>query len=133
MSIGQYEIARRSGGARAIDARQANDRIAEKAERLRCVSRVPMMCECSDRDCRAVVMIRLEDYHATRRDGDAVLTARGHAAAYEAVRSDSRQFIVAPGHDLPEIEKVVAQERGYQVVRKQGEAAEYVADRDPRN
>ncbi len=79
MTIGQYEIARRSGGARAIGARQANDRIAQKAERLRFVSRVPMLCECSDSHCRAVVMIRLEDYYAIRRDDAALLTAPGHS------------------------------------------------------
>jgi hypothetical protein len=62
-----------------MDARQANDRIAEKAERLRFVSRVPMLCECSDSECRTVVMVGLEDYHAIRRDDDALVTAPGHA------------------------------------------------------
>jgi hypothetical protein len=52
---------------------------------------------------------------------------------YEAVRSDPRQFIVAPGHELPEIEAVVARNRAYQVVLKEGEAAEFVAERDPRS
>ena len=80
MTIGRFDIAKRAGGTRPIDARRANDRIAEKAERLRFVSRVPMLCECSDQDCRAVVMIGLEDYHAIRRDHDAFLTARGHAS-----------------------------------------------------
>ena len=204
-----------------MDARQANDRIAEKAERLRFVSRVPMLCECSDRDCRAVVMVRSRGlprdpprrgrlrYRARPcgrrvppRVGDAGLrrpprrlaprrrraslgvdgltrnaagperdalpggeradragrrrgSSRDDAhvyeflcecsnsdctlllpltiAEYEAVRSDSRQFIVAPGHDLPEIEEVVARNAGYQVVRKQGEAAEFVTERDPRS
>ena len=69
-----------SGGGLLMDARQANDRIADKAERMRFVSRVPMLCECSDRDCRTVVMISLEDYHAIRRDRDAFLTAPGHSA-----------------------------------------------------
>jgi hypothetical protein len=63
-----------------MDARQANDRIAEKAERLRFVSRVPMICECSDGDCRTVVMVGLEDYRAIRRDNEALLTAPGHSA-----------------------------------------------------
>jgi hypothetical protein len=84
-----------------MDARQANDRIAEKAERLRFVSRVPMLCECTDRDCRKVVMVRLEDYHAIRRDPDAFLTAPGHSAetshvetetaGYDVRRDDSRR------------------------------------------
>jgi hypothetical protein len=70
-----------------MDARRANDRIAEKAVRMRFVSRVPMLCECSDSDCRAIVMISLEDYDAIRRDGDAVLTASGHVAEESRRRS----------------------------------------------
>lgn len=83
-----------------MDARRANDRIAAKAERLRFVSRVPMICECSDRDCRTVVMVRLEDYYAIRSDEEAILTAPGHAtgeshlesetAGYDVRRDDSR-------------------------------------------
>lgn len=94
MTIGGYDIARRSGGARATDARQANDRIAEKAERLRFVSRVPMLCECSDRECRTIVMVRLEDYHAIRLDDDAFLTAPGHASAESHLESET------PGYDV---------------------------------
>lgn len=77
-----------------MDARQANDRIAEKAVRMRFHSRVPMLCECSDRDCRAVVMIRLEDYRAIRRDEAAFLTAPGHAAEKSHVASEM------PGYDV---------------------------------
>jgi hypothetical protein len=61
-----------------MDARAANERIAEKAERLHFVSRVPMLCECSTPSCREVVMIGLEDYHRIRSDPDAFLTAPGH-------------------------------------------------------
>jgi len=70
-----------------VDARQTNDRIAEKAERLRFVSRVPMLCECSDSNCRAVVMIRLEDYYALRRNDAALLTAPGHSLEESDVES----------------------------------------------
>ena len=61
-----------------MDARSANDRIAEKAEQLHFVSRVPMLCECGDPGCRAIVMIGLHDYRATRRRSDGVITAPGH-------------------------------------------------------
>jgi hypothetical protein len=61
-----------------LDARAANDRIAEKAEQLRFVSRVPMMCECSAPGCSKVVMIALDDYRAIRRDPKDTLTAPGH-------------------------------------------------------
>jgi hypothetical protein len=54
-------------------------------------------------------------------------------AAYEDVRKDPTRFIVAPGHELPEIEVVLARTDDYQVVVKQGEAAELAADKDPRS
>ena len=61
-----------------MDARAANDRIAEKAAQYRFHSRVPMLCECTTPECRAVVMIALDEYRAIRRDGDTFLTAPGH-------------------------------------------------------
>ena len=52
---------------------------------------------------------------------------------YEHVRANPTWFAVAPGHELPEIETIVARMDGYQVVTKQGEAAEYVTEHDPRH
>jgi hypothetical protein len=69
-------------------------------------------CECSNAACNLLLPLTL--------------------AQYESVRKNARHFVVAPGHDLPEIEMVVARERTYQVVTKVGEAAEYVTERDPR-
>jgi len=63
-----------------LDARAANDRIAEKAEQLRFHSRVPMMCECSDPDCRSLVMIWLDEYRALGEAPYDILTAPGHEA-----------------------------------------------------
>jgi hypothetical protein len=77
-----------------MDARQANDRIAEKAERLRFVSRVPMLCECTDRDCRTIVMVRLADYYAIRADAEAFLTAPGHSAEASYVESETSSYDV---------------------------------------
>lgn len=54
-------------------------------------------------------------------------------AEYEAARSAPRQFLVAPGHELPEIETVVASNARYELVRKHGEAAELATERDPRS
>jgi hypothetical protein len=61
-----------------MDARAANERIAEKAERLHFVSRVPMLCECGSPGCEAIVMIGLREYRELRRDEEAFLTAPGH-------------------------------------------------------
>jgi hypothetical protein len=54
-------------------------------------------------------------------------------AAYEAVRSEPTQFVIAPGHELPEIEAVVFRADAYEVVRKQGDAAELAEENDPRS
>jgi hypothetical protein len=70
----------RAEGDRALDARAANERIADKAELLRFRSRVPMVCECSDTDCRDLVMVWLDEYRAVRQDPNNFLTARGHDA-----------------------------------------------------
>lgn len=66
------------GGNRALNARAANDRIAEQAARMHFVSRVPMVCECSRPGCRKLMMISLEAYQEIRNNPDDFLTAPGH-------------------------------------------------------
>lgn len=90
----RVETRKRAEGDRALDARAANDRIAEKAEQLRFISRVPMMCECSAPDCRKLVMVALGDYRAVRRDPSALLTARGHEADRAELLKET------PGYDI---------------------------------
>lgn len=77
-----------------MDARAANDRIAEKAVLLRFVSRVPMLCECSDRSCRKVMMIGLQDYYETRRDPANFITAPGHAVEGAEVSREEPTYLV---------------------------------------
>ena len=77
-----------------MDARKANHRIAEKAEQLRFVSRVPMLCECSEPACRTVVMIALGDYYAVRQSDDALLTAPGHRAGEAALETRTSDYDV---------------------------------------
>ncbi|HEY6067993.1 MAG TPA: hypothetical protein VIU81_04805, partial [Gaiellaceae bacterium] len=53
---------------------------------------------------------------------------------YERVRSDARRFIVATGHDAPEVERVVERKTTYWIVEKnEGVAAEVVEERDLRS
>jgi hypothetical protein len=77
-----------------MDARKANDRIAQKAEQLRFVSRVPMLCECGAPNCRTVVMVGLDDYREIRRTEDSFITAPGHGAEEAELESQS------PGYDV---------------------------------
>jgi hypothetical protein len=77
-----------------MDARKANDRIALKAEQLRFVSRVPMLCECSEPGCRTVVMVALEDYREIRRTEDSFITAPGHGADDAALEEQTPEYDV---------------------------------------
>jgi hypothetical protein len=72
--------------SRPESARQSNERIAEQAERLHFVSRVPMVCECDDGDCRQILLLDLDEYRKVRREAE-FLTAPGHAIA-DAGRSN---------------------------------------------
>ena len=52
---------------------------------------------------------------------------------YEAIRTSPVHFLVKPGHDYPEFERVVDENDRYAVVEKFGEAAEVVRKLDPRS
>ena len=60
-------------GTRTEAVRASNDRIAQRALVLHFTSRVPMLCECHDPGCRAIVPVSLEDFHALRERGGVVL------------------------------------------------------------
>lgn len=70
-------------------------------------------CECSNVDCTLRVAATLEEY--------------------ERVREHPSRFLIAPGHWLPEIERVLEEGARHWVIEKTGEAADFVADRDPRD
>lgn len=70
------------------------------------------LCECSNLDCTLRLPLTLREY--------------------ESVRAESTLFVVAPGHELPEIEIIVSRTAAYQIVKKQGEAAELAIARDSR-
>ena len=77
-----------------MDARAANDRIAEKAKRLHFLSRVPMLCECRMPDCRTIVMIALGDYDEIRRDAATFLAAPGHEDDGTELERETPSFTV---------------------------------------
>jgi hypothetical protein len=93
--------------------RSVNENIEEAATSGQTDEHVfEFFCECSNIDCTLLLPMTVSDY--------------------ERVRADSRQFVVAPGHELPEIEIVVDRTSAYQVVVKEGEAAEFATEHDPR-
>ena len=73
----------------------------------------PAVCECGKDACADVVNV--------------------HRSLYERVRAQSDRFLVASGHVLPEIEKVVEEHEGFVVVDKEGAIPEAIAAAtDPR-
>jgi hypothetical protein len=94
--------------------RSVNENIESAAASERTDDHVfEFFCECSNVDCNLLLPMTV--------------------AEYEQVRADPKQFVVAPGHELPEIEAVVTRTNSYQVVVKEGEAAEFVTEHDPRS
>ncbi len=72
-----------------------------------------IVCECGDPTC--VRQLRVEPQ------------------AYERVRADPQLFLVASGHELPDVESVVEVHDAYEVVRKHPGAPAAVAEEtDPR-
>lgn len=71
------------------------------------------VCECSNPDCTLLLPLTVSEY--------------------EQVREQPTHFLVAPGHELPEIESVVARKGAYQVVAKHGDAATLAIEDDPRS
>lgn len=63
--------------SRPETARSSNEHIVGRAVQLRFVSRVPLLCECSDESCRELLLLGVRRYREARRQGD-YLTAPGH-------------------------------------------------------
>lgn len=55
-------------------------------------------CECSNMDCRSRIQITAKEY--------------------DAVHSNKKRFIIRPGHDIPEIEKIINNKVTYVVIEK---------------
>jgi hypothetical protein len=97
--------------------RDVNERIEKMAlghdQALRDRRDLGFLCECSNVDCTLRLLLTFTQY--------------------EQARSDPTQFVVAIGHELPEIEQVVFVADTYQLVRKQGPAAIVAGASDPRS
>jgi hypothetical protein len=92
--------------------RIANERMAEWEEQHATEAVELYFCECADQDCRQKVGLRKTDY--------------------EAVRSDPRHFLIAVGHDIPDVETVIEQHGDWAVIEKNPEVTQTVESLDPR-
>ena len=93
--------------------REVNEKIEAAAHKLGPTVPYEFLCECANADCTFRLTLPI--------------------SVYEAVRADPRQFAVLPLHYTPEVEELVVQEETHWVVRKTGEAGEYVEHLDPRS
>lgn len=92
--------------------REVNEAIAKTAARFQ-ADEADFVCECSDPECAHRVTAGLEDY--------------------ERVREEATQFLLAPGHETPTVERVVERAPGFQIVQKFGATVErIVRGLDPR-
>ena len=108
------EHARRIGLNEAV-FRSVNEEIEALSERFGLSGRMlDLVCECGDAACADRIHLPHEEYRE--------------------LRSDPRTFAVVPGHIYPEVERVVAQKKGYDVLMKQsGEPAAIAEETDARS
>ena len=102
-------------GENEILFREVNERVEALNEAFNAVTdRVSIVCECGRIDCVDRISMTL--------------------TAYEEVRREPTTFAVVPGHEIPDVESVVAEGEGYVVVRKDpGAVARLAAEEDPRS
>jgi hypothetical protein len=74
---------------------------------------VGFRCECARLGCNELIELSVREY--------------------ERVRSHPRRFIVAAGHQAPDVETVVESSAGYVVVQKRDEAGATAEANDPRS
>lgn len=96
--------------------REVNERIKEVREdsgEFTSGKSFAFLCECGDESC-------VEEVQLTARE-------------YERVRADPAQFVIVPGHVIPDVEDVVVRGEGFEIARKQPEEAEIARRTDPRS
>ncbi|MDX6468467.1 MAG: hypothetical protein QOF75_270 [Gaiellaceae bacterium] len=107
MSVSNEQLAQRQNLFR-----DANERIEHAATVVGHRGLRPFICECSLDGCVERIEVELEDY--------------------EEVRRSPTRFLTLPGHEIVEIEDVVARRADYQVVEKVDVFAEIAVGGNPR-
>ena len=94
--------------------REANERIEELNRSFATLTdELVLVCECGYGDCTEKIAMSI--------------------AEYEELRADSSHFAIVHGHDIADVEQVVAEREGYDVVRKDDGVARKIAEvTDPR-
>jgi hypothetical protein len=92
--------------------RDVNERIAESAQRFDAQT-TQFVCECADANCVHRLEVTLDEY--------------------EDVRADGATFMLVPGHEHKDIERVIEKRGGFNVVEKMQRTVRATVQRlDPR-
>lgn len=105
--------ARRLGLNEAI-FREVNERLEQLAtSTVGVADLLDLVCECANSTCTERIRVEWEDY--------------------EAARANGATFLVAEGHVIPEIERVLQKRAGYDLIEKSPGGPREVAEQtDPR-
>ncbi len=89
------------------------ERLHDKFERQQARSEIAdFICECAEEHCTERIDLSLDDY--------------------ETVRRMPTHFLVRRGHNIPDVERIVAEHDGFIVVEKFGAAGSTAVGLDPR-
>jgi hypothetical protein len=91
--------------------REVNERVQEVSED-RATLTTDFVCECGNAACTDSIALRDEEY--------------------EHVRADPLLFAIVPGHEIPDVEEVVAENQRFFVVRKHVDEGILAKHTDPR-
>jgi hypothetical protein len=80
--------------------REVNERVAQMQTSFQSGPDPEWVCECGDETCFEKLTIPMREYRAVRRRDD--------------------WFMIMPGHEKPDLERVVSERAGYDVVEKDG-------------
>jgi hypothetical protein len=102
-------------GENEVVFREVNERLRELGESFSMVSQVgEFVCECANTSCTERIQLTLPEY--------------------EHVRSDPKWFVIYPGHEALDYERVIEQTDSYTIVEKlPGGPAGVAINEDPRD
>lgn len=106
---GDDDVWQRRMAVAEANGRRVNEAI-ERGRRER--GSAAFVCECGRIGCSTTIGLTLDEY--------------------EHVRTAFDRFVVASGHETPDVEEVVERHDGYVIVAKRGTGAEIAEDTDPR-
>jgi hypothetical protein len=78
--------------------RRANESLYRRFQELETVDLAPFLCECGDDRCTRTIRLNLQEY--------------------EEVRSQPGRFVIVPGHEILDVERVVEAGERYDVIEK---------------